>query len=369
MSTAAPARRPARPTRPRRFVNAVAGLVACTSAILGCTAEPEPTESGSASSAFLALAGEAGSTCVAISAAGSTIVEQSTNEDAAVRAFSITKSVTSLLIGIAQDDGSLRIEDAVADFVPSWRDTASSAVTIEDLLANTSGREWDSRTDYREMALEAQDKTAFAIALGQESRPDTEWVYNNSAIQVLEAVLEAATGRPVAEFARTRMFEPLGMDSSRIEADAAGNANLFAGLWTTCADLVRLGDLVLSGGLASSGTRVVSAEYIEQATGGPSTDLNAAYGLLWWLNRDGTAVTPEVATSGRGGVVDAPLVPVASADTIWALGLNDQVLAILPSEQAVAVRLGGRPAKDSGFSLRSFTAGALSVLEQSRPNP
>ena len=348
---------------------AFVSVVACASAMLGCAAEPGPSESGSASSAFLELAAEAGSTCVTIVADGNTLVEHSTNDDRAVRAFSITKSVTSLLIGIAQDDGLLSIDDRVADFVPAWRDTASSAVTIRDLLTNTSGREWDSRIDYREMALKAEDKTAFAIALGQESPPGTEWVYNNSAVQVLEAVLEAATRTPVAEYAEVRLFAPLGMHSSRVESDAAGNANLFAGLWTTCGDLVRLGQLIISSGLSSRGTRLISAEYIEQATGGPSTSMNAGYGLLWWINHDGAAVTPEVATSGRGGAVDGPLVPAAPEDTTWALGFNDQILAILPSERAVAVRLGERPESQAEFSLRTFTAGVLSVLERSDRRP
>ncbi len=337
--------------------------------MLGCAAEPGPRESESASSAFVELATAAGSTCVAIADDANTLVEQSMNDDEAVRAFSITKSVTSLLIGIAQDDGKLRIDDPVADLVPAWRGTESSAVTIRDLLTNTSGREWDSRTDYRQMALVAEDKTAFAVALGQESRPGTEWVYNNSAIQVLEAVLETATATPVAEFAQTRLFEPLGMDDTRIESDAAGNANLFAGLWTTCADLLRLGEFVLSGGLDPHGARLISAEYLEQATGRPSTDLNAAYGLLWWLNHDGVAVTPEVATTGRGGAMEGPLVPDAPEDMFWALGFNDQILAILPSEGAVAVRLGERPGEDSEFSIRSFTAGVISVIAESDANP
>jgi len=173
----------------------------------------------------------------------------------------------------------------------------------------------------------------------------------------------------VAKYAEVRLFAPLGMHSSRVESDAAGNANLFAGLWTTCGDLVRLGQLIISSGLSSRGTRLISAEYIEQATGGPSTSMNAGYGLLWWINHDGAAVTPEVATSGRGGAVDGPLVPAAPEDTTWALGFNDQILAILPSERAVAVRLGERPESQAEFSLRTFTAGVLSVLERSDRRP
>ncbi|MDR7187169.1 CubicO group peptidase (beta-lactamase class C family) [Microbacterium trichothecenolyticum] len=290
------------------------------------------------------------------------IVERTTNGGKPVRAFSITKSVTALLVGMAQDDGKLRIDDPVADFVSEWHGTPSSAVTIRDILTNTSGRQWDSRTDYAEMALKAEDKTAFAVALKQENDPGSVWTYNNSAVQVLEAVLESAWGAPVDEFASEQLFQPLGMDNSRIERDEAGNANLFAGLWTTCDDLVRLGELVLNDGVGPSGDRLVSAEYIRAATGSPSTKLNAAYGHLWWLNHSGPAVTPEVATTGKGGAINGPLVPAASDDIVWALGFHSQILAVMPSQGAVAVRLGEEPPKSADLTVRLFTEHVLAAL-------
>ena len=136
------------------------------------------------------------------------------------------------------------------------------------------------------MAIGASDKTAFALALGQDAPPGDVWAYNNSAIQTLSAVLEAATGEDPVDYARTQLFEPLGMADSTLTTDAAGNALTFMGLRTTCLDLARFGYLMLRDGVWD-GEQVVSSDYVEQATGRSSTELNAAYGLLWWLNREG----------------------------------------------------------------------------------
>lgn len=155
-------------------------------------------------------------------------------------AFSITKSITATLVGIAQDRDLLDLDQPAADFIPEWRGTPSEVVTIRNLVSNDSGRFQDLRSDYVDMAGQAADKTAFSIGLDQQHDPGTEWVYNNAAIQTLEAVLEEATGMDVGEFA---------------EATA------------------------------------------------PSQELNEAYGYLWWLNHEGTVGAAVGAESTEGQLV------------------------------------------------------------------
>ena len=172
------------------------------------------------------------------------------------------------------------------------------------------------------------------------------WAYNNSAIQTLSAVLEAATGEDPVDYARTQLFEPLGMADSTLTTDAAGNALTFMGLRTTCLDLARFGYLMLHDGVWD-GEQVVSSDYVEQATGRSSTELNAAYGLLWWLNREGIIATPTLATTGIDdgpGARRGQLVPDAPDDAFWALGFRNQIVAVIPSEGIVAVRMGAAPA-------------------------
>jgi CubicO group peptidase (beta-lactamase class C family) len=309
----------------------------------------------------------AGSSCLVVTRDGAVVDERYWGPHPAGtprQAFSVTKSVTSTLVGIAADEGALSLDDPVADHVPEWRGTPSEVVTIRDLLSNVSGRHWDLATDYAQMALGAEDKTAFAIGLGQDAAPGEVWAYNNSAIQVLSAVLEAATGEPVAEYAESRLFAPVGMADSSLSTDAAGGTLTFMGLQTTCLDLARFGYLAMRDG-TWDGRQVVPADFVEAATGRSSTPLNAAYGLLWWLNRPGPVVSPLIATSGGGdtGTRAGPLVPDAPEDTFWALGFRNQIVAVVPSEGLVAVRLGAAPPADAPFTQAELTMGVLDALE------
>src|SRR5690606_13953386 len=111
--------------------------------------------------------------------------------------------------------------------------------------SNVSGRHWDPATDYVAMAIEADDKTAFAAGLGQDEPPGRTWAYNNAAVQTLSAVLESATGQRADDYAAAVLFEPIGMRNSRMISDAAGNPLTFMGLETTCLDLARFGYLML----------------------------------------------------------------------------------------------------------------------------
>jgi CubicO group peptidase (beta-lactamase class C family) len=314
----------------------------------------------------------AGSTCTAIIRDGK-LVESRTwgpfAADAPREAWSVTKSVTSTLIGIAQDQGLLTVADRVSTYVPEWVGTPSEAVTIRDILSNASGRHWDVDTDYVRMASGADDKTAFAIALGQDAPPGEIWAYNNSAIQVLEAVLEAATGESPVTYAQRMLFEPIGMTNSRLTTDAAGNALMFAGLQSTCLDLARFGYLMLHDG-DWNGTQVVSGEYVARATRESSTELNAAYGWLWWLNQRGPIGSALLATSGPGdgSVAEGQLLPDHSADTFWALGLFNQIVAVVPTEDIVAVRMGSDPPEDAPFAAAELTGGVLDAVVEHRPS-
>jgi CubicO group peptidase (beta-lactamase class C family) len=249
--------------------------------------------------------------------------------------FSVTKSFTSTLVGIASDDGDLSVGDKASTWIPAWKRTPSDAVTIRDLLSMDSGRQWSFLTDYVQL-LAAADRTAFAIGLKQSHPPGTTWTYNNAAVQTLEQVLDRATGRDVAAFAAKRLFAPLGMAHTRMTTDRAGNAQTFEGILSTCRDLARFGVLVLNQGRWGP-KQIVSSGWVEQATGRSSTPLNAAYGYLWWLNRVGRLAFGSAGnqTTGRG-----QLVPGAPADMVWALGLGNQVIQIDPGSRTVVVRLG-----------------------------
>lgn len=305
---------------------------------------------------------ENNSTCFALVKDGRLVHEATWDLEAETPqpVFSVTKSFTSVLVGIAEGDGLLSLDDPVADHVPEWRGTASESVTIRDILANVSGRRWDSHTDYTQLILTVEDKTEFAVGLDQEAEPGTVWRYNNAAIQVLSAVLREVTGMEPAEFARTRLFEPLGMSHTRWLADDAGHTMVFGGVESTCQDVARLGLLMMRDGRWGD-EQVVPESFVRAAVGEPSSSLNAAYGLLWWINAEGQQ------TEGLGIAVGGPertytgrLAQMAPPDTFWALGLGTQFMVVMPSEGVVAVRLGAGPA-DPGFNPTNLTYGILAA--------
>lgn len=332
--------------------------------------EADPGEAGFDPAALDALAADAeagGSSCLVVTKDGELVEEhywQGFEPDTTREAFSATKSITSFLVGIAQDEGTLALDDPAATWIPEWEGTDADAVTVEHLVSNDSGRHWDFMTDYREMAGRAHDKTQFAVDLGQDAPPGEVWAYNNSAIQTLDAVLEAATGEDPATYAEEVLFDPIGMDDTSINHDGAGNTLTFMGAQTTCRDLARFGYLALRGG-QWDGEQVVSSDYVEAATGAPSTDINAAYGYLWWLNRRGPLANPTIAVTAEqsGSTPDGQMAPGVPEDVYWALGLGGQIVAVVPSEGIVAVRMGDPPPGDAPFSHADLTAGVLGALE------
>lgn len=284
-----------------------------------------------------------GSNCLLVTRRGRIVAEWYWNDGAQDRpqeVFSATKSFSSTLVGIAQDQGALRVEEPASTYLTEWAGGPSAAVTVEDLLSNDSGRSWSLVQDYVEL-IRAPDRDEFALSLDQEHEPGEVWAYNNAAIQTLDVVLERATGRPTAEFAQEHLLGPIGMADSTMTVDPAGNTLAFMGLQSTCRDMARFGHLFLQQG-EWDGEQVVSREWVQRATQ-PSQGLSAAYGYLWWLNRPGRLVNPTIATGGpaeAGGVEEGQLVEGAPEDMYWARGMGGQMVQVDPGSQTVAVRLG-----------------------------
>ncbi|MEZ5142395.1 MAG: serine hydrolase domain-containing protein [Acidimicrobiales bacterium] len=308
----------------------------------------------------------AGSNCLLVTRDGKLVKEwywNGTGPDSAQEVFSATKSYTSALVGIAQAEGKLSIDEPASKYITEWQGTPSEKITIKNLLSNDSGRYYDDKTDYVDMAVGARDKTAFAIGLSQQSEPGTVWKYNNSAIQTLSRVLEKATGTSPSDYAQQKLLGPIGMTDSKMKKDAAGNTLTFMGLDSTCRDMARFGNLYLDGG-SWGGAQVVPGDWVKESTT-PSQQLNPGYGYLWWLN---TRSDPSAAAQATGSQTDSTtpkqLAPGVPEDAFFALGLGDQHIAIFPDSGVVAVRLGpvntpGATAKFRPADIATMTQAAV----------
>ncbi|MCC5953400.1 MAG: beta-lactamase family protein [Acidimicrobiia bacterium] len=315
----------------------------------------DPGDAGLDPAAIAALvtqAAAAESRCLVVTANGHVVAEGTWGDegpDDPSNTFSVTKSITSLLVGIASDRGLLDVDDPVATHVEDWVDPPGEPIRVRHLLSNTSGLP-DGGDDF---SIFVEEATEDATDLAPLHDPDEVWEYNNAAVQVLDAVLVAATGQPTREFAEEALFAPLGMHHTEMVTDGVGDTMTFTGATSTCRDLARLGLLLLADG-EWDGTQVVSSEWVRRATF-PSQDLNPAYGHLWWLNRPGGIALEDV-----GGHGDE-LAPDVDREMVAGVGLGGQVVAVFPEDGIVVTRMS--TADDAPpFSARDIAEGIDAAL-------
>ena len=255
------------------------------------------------------------------------------------RSWSIAKSYTGTLVGIAIERGELAgLDQSVAELVPEWAGTDRAAITVGDLVSMTSGLEWSVFQDYVQMVVFADDQTAFAVDLEPSAAPGAGWTYHNGAVQVLERVIRNATGMTLEEYAAEHLWSRIGM-AGAWEHDPSDNPTAYANALATCRDHARFGYLYLRGGRWAGGAEVVPPAWAAQALT-PSQEFNRAYGFLFWLNGQ----TP--ALDAMNEPKEGELVPFAPDDLFAARGFGNQFIDVIPSLDLIVVRFGADPVGD-----------------------
>jgi CubicO group peptidase (beta-lactamase class C family) len=236
---------------------------------------------------------------------------------------SVQKSVVSVLAGIAQHKGLLKVSDPVHKYLgEGWSKAApdeEARITLRHLLTMTSGL--DDGLEY-------------------EAPAGTKWRYNTSAYShILRAISVAAQMEP-DELTRKWITGPIGMDDSRWvvrpwakESQAANTV----GFVTTAQDLARFGLLILAEGIWMDQAVIEDKEYLRTALQ-PSQDMNPSYGYLWWLNGQ-----PSVSRGSGERRVEGPLIPNAPSDLVAALGALGRKVYVVPTQELVVTRLGASP--------------------------
>lgn len=225
---------------------------------------------------------------------------------------SISKSVVGLLYGIALAEGRVpTLDQPLVDQFPAYedlaRDPARRRMTVAHALTMTLGIEWDETIPYSdrrnsEIAMEfAADRYRFVLGRPLVATPGSRWVYNGGATAVLAHLIARGTGRPLLDFARTRLFEPLGILDTEWAFGLNGEPAAASGLRMHPRDLARIGQLVLERGRWGK-RQVVPAAWLEEsfATRVPAED-GLEYGYHWWLGRGQVDGRPWIAAFGNGG--------------------------------------------------------------------
>ncbi|MFG1791848.1 serine hydrolase domain-containing protein [Nocardia sp. NPDC049149] len=230
--------------------------------------------------------------------------------------WSGTKSVVSLIVGIAIDEGRLRLDDPIDRYLPAGvGDAAHRAITIRSLLTETSGlRVAVAAEGVTGVAQLDPNVVAQAMAIPIDRPQGVEWRYSQRGVDLLLAVVQQAVGMDVQAYAQQKLFAPLGIQRTDYYwgRDRAGNTYGHAHLLLPPDDYVKLGLLVVNRG-DWHGNRVVSADYLAQAA--QPTMAAECYGFLFVVN-------PSRCT------IDLPGLP---ADAMKISGMMRQDSFIVPS--------------------------------------
>jgi len=202
---------------------------------------------------------------------------------------SVSKSVTSLLWGIAQGDGRMpALDTRVLDLYPELADLKSGgreAITVRQLFTMSSGLAWEEPIRYGmnndETGLywrSSQARYLFDRAL---LKPNV-FNYNGGATAVLADILARRTGMPLQDYAQQKLFAPLGITDWEWQKDVRGRPMAFAGLRLRPRDLATIGQLVLQRG-QWQGKQIVPAQWIDESlTPHVETGDGLQYGYQWW---------------------------------------------------------------------------------------
>lgn len=249
---------------------------------------------------------------------------------------SATKSIVGLLYGIALAQGKVPAPDQplMASF-PEYADLATDPphkrLTVAHALTMTLGIEWNEDVPYEdpansEVLMEtAPDRYRYILSRPIVAEPGTRWTYSGGATALLGKIIVNGTGKPLEDFARAALFEPLGIGKTEWTKGFNGEASAASGLRMTPRDLARIGQLALNRG-QWDGRQIVPAAWLEKSLQPVGrVDEFRRYGYHWYM--------------GEFGYGDPP--GSRKAHWIGAFGYGGQRLFVLPSlDLAVAITAG-----------------------------
>jgi len=250
--------------------------------------------------------------------------------------FSMAKSITSMLVGLALTEGRIRsLDDAIEVYIPELAGSAYAGVTIRQVLQMRSGVDYEERYDFDNPGIAAANhsnslvlnQTRFAdmsCVVKRKAEPGSLFEYKTLDTAVLGWLIERVTGMTASTYLSSRIWEPLGAEADGYfimdGPPGVGREFTGGGFNATLRDYARLGQMVLNGGLAD-GRRILPADWVAASTapGYPESEAGG-YGLQWWT--------------------------VADSDAFYAAGLQGQFIYIDPGTRTVVVKLSHYPPGD-----------------------
>jgi CubicO group peptidase (beta-lactamase class C family) len=215
--------------------------------------------------------------------------------------FSVTKSITSTLVGAAIKDGYIKSLDAlVTDYIPGLKGSAYDGVTIRQILTMTSGVKWnedysDPKSDAAQFALtkpgpHGENPVVLYMAkLPREAAPGTKFVYKTGESDMVGVLVEAATHKHLADYLSEKIWSKYMESDANWMLDLGGTEIGGCCISMTLRDYGRIGTFIMGGGVAG-GEQVIPADYLADATKKQvASDWGqTGYGYQWWIYPDNT---------------------------------------------------------------------------------
>lgn len=296
--------------------------------------------------AFADTAGTKGTFAVAIAYKNQLIAErykEGFSPDNRFLSWSMAKSITHALTGVLVKQGKLDIHQPL--LFSEWQNDQRSSITINHLMHMNAGQEWNENygdlSDVTLMLHKAGDMARFSINKPAAALPDSIWLYNSGATNIVTLAIRNTFDDEAKYFAfpRQELFNPLGMRSAIFETDASGN---FAGssyIYASMRDYLRFGLLYLNKGMWQ-GNQLLPEGWTDLAAE-PAAGSDGQYGSFFWLNRSGDY-------------------PDAPADLFMCRGHDGQYIYIIPSMELVIVRTGF--SKKGQFDTNAFVKSILNSI-------
>ncbi|WP_047244752.1 serine hydrolase domain-containing protein [Maribacter thermophilus] len=248
---------------------------------------------------------------------------------------SAAKTLTSMTIGIAQNEGLLSLDDSSALYLGNgWSSMTTEQennITIRHHLTMTTGMDYNVDNNF------CTDKECFLY----KNEPGTYWYYHQGAYTKLDDIITAAVGQSYIDYFNNRIGDKIGMEGIWTKV---GYNNLY---FSNARSMARFGLLNLNEGVWNNTVIIEDKDYFNAATN-TSQDLNESYGYLYWLNGKDSYKLPSTEEQFQG-----KLIPNAPDDLYAGLGAFDQKLYIVPSKNLVIVRFGDA-ADTSSLAFSSF---------------
>jgi CubicO group peptidase (beta-lactamase class C family) len=265
--------------------------------------------------------------------------------------FSMAKSVTSALVGIAIDKGMLAsVDEKICQYYEDWDCTDTTdlrrGITLRHALTLTTGLKWEedwSKWDYKtndtlKMAVSGHFYEYMSKRPGLYE-PGSKAIYSTGDPMLLSKVFQEVSGMTAFEFAQQNLFTPLNIQDIRWDMDEDGYTATHGQLFTSARSYAKFGYLFLNKGQWED-QQIVSEQWVEQSTqNDPSVNMWKDYGYLWHVNlpvRLAPANLADNLIKKKGSVVPAKGIP---SDAYMAAGVLGQYIIVFPSNNLIIVRL------------------------------